>query len=116
MALAFLDLFGANLLLTLIVLAVASIPLYFAVKLMSGDVGFIEAIIINLIAGGVPIVIGLFFNSYIKLLSFIAIIGVYMFFFKLGVGKAVLAWLIQYAVVFGILWLLGSVHIGILGI
>jgi|SRR3989344_5343845 len=112
----FLTLFGQNILLTLLAVAIASIPLYFSVKLMGGDVGFFEAMLVTLIAAGIPIIVGLFFSSYLKLLSFAAIIIAYVLFFRLSIGKAILAWLIQYTIVFGILWLLGSVHIGVLGI
>lgn len=112
----FLSLLGANIPFTLLALAIASIPLYFSVKLMGGDVGFFEAMLVTLIAAGIPIIVGLFFNSSIQLLSLLAIIVAYMLFFRLSFGKAVLAWIIQYAIVFGILWLLGSVHLGGLGI
>lgn len=115
MALEFLSLYGENILLTILAIAIASIPLYFAVKFMGGDTTFVEAMVINLIASGIPIVIGKFLSSYIVLLSFIAIIVVYMFFFKLDIGKSILAWLMQAAIIFGILWLLGTAHLGVLG-
>lgn len=107
-----LNLFGANLLVTIILLAVSAIPLYFAVKMMGGDVGFLEAMIVVLIAGGIPIVMGLLFNNYLKLISFICIILIYMFFFKLGLWKAVLTWLIQYLIIFVLLLLFGGLKLG----
>lgn len=103
---------GANLILVLIVLVLSSLPLYFAVKLMGGDTSLLEAVIVNIIAQGIPIVAALFFSSYITLIIFVAIIFVYMFFFKLGILKALAVWVIQAVIIFLAWMIFGGFAVG----
>ncbi|MBI1970071.1 hypothetical protein HYS48_05230 [Candidatus Woesearchaeota archaeon] len=103
---------GANLILILIVLILSSLPLYFAVKLMGGDTTLFEAIIVNIIAEGIPLVAALFFSSSLVLIIFLAIILVYMFFFKLGILRALLVWIIQHVLIFLAWVIFGGFAIG----
>ena len=100
--------FGSHLLLYILILLVSSLPLYFAVKFLGGQVSLIEVMIVNVIAGGLPTLIALFFSDFIGLLSFLAIILVYMFFFKITFIRALIAWVLQYILIVLALVLFGG--------
>lgn len=103
--------FGQNILLYLIVLLISSLPLYLAVKIMGGDAGLIETMIVNVLAGGMPALIALFVNNWVGLISFIAIILAYTFFFKLGFVRAIITWFVQYVLIILALMLFGGLSI-----
>ncbi|MBW6461927.1 MAG: hypothetical protein K0B07_02680 [DPANN group archaeon] len=75
-----------------LILVLASLPLYFAVKFLGGEVTILKVILLNFI---VAIISGLL---SIPLLGFILLLFIYKKFFELSWLNAFLAWILQFVV------------------
>lgn len=93
-----------------LVIVISSLPLYFAVKALGGKAGILKVFLVNVIVAVlIPIFIAwLGFNGGMAatVLSFIAMLLMYVIFFDLGFIKAFLAWLLQLFFIFLTIWIL----------
>lgn len=106
---------GTILLLFIILLAIAiisAIPLFLAMKILGGRGGIFRVIFVNLLVALVTFLVKYYFQSWLGgLFAFILMIWIYKDFFRLGWLRALLAWLLQFVVVFLLVLLLGLVGI-----
>ena len=94
-------------LLTIIVTAAAFllgfIPLYIAVKILGGEVTILRAIIVKVIGTVLLAILTLFLGIYGPIIAAVAMLLVYIFWFDLSFGRAILAWVIELAIVIVVL-------------
>jgi len=92
-----------------LVVLIGAFPLYLALKIVDVHEGFIKALIVNLVAGGLSLVVGLFLNligfflaGITNVLSvfapFVVLAIVIQQAYQLPLGKASIVALIQYVV------------------
>ena len=76
---------------------ISALPLYFAVKMLGGDVSILKVFITNILVGFASafLVSSFGFGSLFVLLI---VIVLYSVIFKMGLIRSFLAWLIQYVV------------------
>jgi hypothetical protein len=91
---------------TVIVIVLSSVPLYIAVKLMGGHTGILKVIIVNIIVALAVSYITSTFNFWAGALSFIVMLFIYKVMFKLSWLKAFLAWILQFIIIALIIFLL----------
>lgn len=102
----------------IIILAIVSLPLYIAVKLIGGKTGIIKVIITNVIAG---IIMGILrgylpdYGTLVVIITLIALFFVYKIMFDIGWIKAFFAWFLQGIIVFILYWLVNKLSV-LLGI
>jgi len=82
-----------NILLTILIFIISSIPLNIAVKILGGRTNLLKTALISLIAG---IIIG--FIPY-AIIGFIILIWIYHEVFRLKWFKAFFAWLLQFIII-----------------
>ena len=84
-----------------------AIPLYFALKIMGGDVSFGKVLLVKIIGGVLNFVLNLFIGSTGNIISSLIMLPAYRWVFKLGTVKVIIAWVIETVFIVGIILLLG---------
>ena len=105
-----------SILLYIIILIVAAIPLYIALKLLGTRVSILHVIIVNFIAGIIIGLIKMFFGDVWYILLLLVLIVIYKYLFKISWLKAFFAWLIQFIIAYVIIYLMGLFLPGLVGI
>jgi hypothetical protein len=108
---ALLELSLALLFIVLIILIISAIPLNLAVNLLGGESSIIKVIVVNLIVVVAYFIIQSLFGEYAGYAVFAATIIVYMIAFRLGIIRAVIAWLLQGVI--AVLLVLAALALGI---
>ncbi|MBN1503009.1 hypothetical protein JW930_05685 [Candidatus Woesearchaeota archaeon] len=105
----------ANLIFDILIFIIASLPLYFAVKLLGGKTSLLKTVLVNFIAGIVYSFIASQLGFLGRILAFFLLIWIYHEVFRLRWLKAFFAWLIQLFIVllFYIIMFLLAVFAGI---
>ena len=96
-----------NILIYIVILAVSTIPLLIAVKILGGRASILRVILVNV---GVAIILavlkqfltGVLWSFIVPIVLFIILLIIYSTMFELGWIKAVFAWILQFVVA----WLL----------
>lgn len=79
-----------------LVIVISCLPLYLAVAVFGGRPSIIKVILVGLIVPILSYIIERVFDSWVGLLSFIALIAVYRYVFRLNWINAFLAWLLSF--------------------
>ncbi len=80
----------------LLVVVISCLPLYIAVAVFGGRPSILKIILVSLMVPFFSWLIELLFNSWVGLLSFIVLIAVYHYVFRLKWINAFLAWLLSF--------------------
>lgn len=97
---------------TILIFAIAAIPLHIAVRLLGGRTNFIWTIVINIVAG---LAVGLLkgvFATFGGIIAFIVLLFVYQAAFRIGLLRAFFVWLVTALVLF-LFWLIFVLLLGI---
>jgi hypothetical protein len=78
---------------------ISALPLYLAVRMLGGRTSLLKAILITLVSGIVISLMQSIFTTYGSIIAFLVLIWIYHEVFRLRWLKAVLAWLLQLAIV-----------------
>ncbi|MFH1440342.1 MAG: hypothetical protein ABIG89_07260 [Candidatus Woesearchaeota archaeon] len=95
----------------IITFAVSAIPLNIAVKMLGGKSSWLKAIIANIAVAILSYMISLRITKFSGLLSFIILLLIYKFMFRIGWFRAFIAWLLQLGIIalfwVAVYWLIG---------
>jgi hypothetical protein len=75
------------------------LPLYLAVKILGGEITLLRAIFTKLIGTVILAVLTVFLGIYGLIIAAVFMLLVYIFWFDLSFGRAILAWVIELAIV-----------------
>ncbi|MBI2208972.1 hypothetical protein HYU50_05760 [Candidatus Woesearchaeota archaeon] len=84
----------------MLVFIIASLPLYFAIKFLGGKTTLFKAVIVNLFAGFLILLIHIYFKTYGSIIAFLSLVLVYRESFRLKWWKAFFVWLVELFFVF----------------
>jgi hypothetical protein len=88
-----------RILISVVIFAISSLPLYFSVKFMGGKTTLAKTMLLVLISGFVIGIIQQALKIWGGIVAFLVMIWIYHVAFKLQVWKALLAWILQFFVV-----------------
>ncbi len=94
----FLQILLIALIIPLIIIIISSLPLYFSVNLLGKNTSLLRVIMVNMIVPIIIFIIKIMFDSWTGAISFLAIIIVYHYLFKISWAKAIMAWALQFMI------------------
>lgn len=103
-----------ELLWTLLIFALSSLPLYFAVKLLGGRTTIVKTFLVNVIVAILAFFIGLYL-PYANIVTFILLIWIYREMFRLRWIKSLIAWLLHIVFYIALTIVLGLFGLGVYG-
>ena len=96
---------GISLGIILLVYFVSSLPLYLALKMLGSHAGILTVILVNLGLAGTGLLLSIFLPSFYGVGLALATLIAYIAFFQVGFLRAIAAWVLQYAIVFLLIFL-----------
>jgi len=85
------------LLVLILIFMLSALPLYFSVKVMGGKTTLLLVILVNLLVGLVTFIVKYLFDTWGGVFAFILMIGIYKEMFRIGLMRALLVWILQFA-------------------
>ncbi|MFC1705003.1 hypothetical protein ACFLZ6_01595 [Nanoarchaeota archaeon] len=90
-----------------VLIVISALPLYIAVKLLGGKASIIKVFIVNIIVGILVPIVNSFINWFGGLIAFIVLLFIYKKMFDLGWFRAFVAWVLQFIVLVGLIFIAG---------
>lgn len=87
-------------LILILVFLISAIPLYLSVKFLGGKTTLLKTALVSLLAAIVVAVVNNYFKVFGGIIAFILMIWIYREMFKLKWIKALLAWALQFVILF----------------
>ncbi len=90
---------------------IGSLPLHFAAKAFGGETSILKSIIVNVLAGLIAAVVASFVPVFATILSFIALLFVYKFSFRIGWLRSLAVWALQIVITIVLVAIAGALGI-----
>lgn len=99
-----------------VIFIVAALPLYISLKLMGAKTTLLKTIMVSILAGIAVYITEAIIGRWGGLISFIVLLVIYRFAFRIGIIRAFLAWLLQFAVALALVVILFAAGVTIAGL
>lgn len=104
------------LLIIAVIFIVAALPLHISLKLMRARTTILKTVLVSIIAGIAVYVIRSEFGIWGGLIAFLAMLFIYKVAFRIGLLRAFVAWLLQFAVAVALIVVALALGVTIAGI